>query len=197
MTFVLGLTGSIGMGKSTTAGLFLDMGCDVWDADAAVHRLYAKGGAAVADIRRVFPEAIDNDSVDRDRLKAIIQRDETALGRIEAIVHPLVARDREEFLASSTADIVVLDIPLLFENGIQDMMHAVAVVSADPALQRARVMARPSMTEARFRYLLSQQIPDSEKRKKADFIIVTDTIDHARQQVEAIISDIRKGSGNA
>ena len=128
MTFKLGLTGSIGMGKSTTAKMFADLGCAVWDADAAVHRMYGKGGAAVGEISEVFPAAVQNGAVSRDALKDLISKDKTVLQRLEKIVHPLVAADRAEFIASANADIVVLDIPLLFELGSQSMMDAVVCV---------------------------------------------------------------------
>ncbi|QEW22877.1 Dephospho-CoA kinase [Marinibacterium anthonyi] len=192
MTFRLGLTGSIGMGKSTTAQLFADAGCAVWDADAAVHRLYAPGGAAVAPMARAFPDAIVDGAVDRGRLKAIIGADASALKRIEAIVHPLVAEDRRAFLDATTADIAVLDIPLLFEGGGETSMDATAVVSVDAQTQRQRVLDRGTMTEAQFDHILSRQMPDAEKRARADYVIVTDTLDHARQQILDIVETIRE-----
>lgn len=197
MSFRLGLTGSIGMGKSTTAQMFKDHGCALWDADAAVHRLYAKGGAAVAAMQEAFPDAIENGGVSRDRLREIIAADADALPRIEQIVHPLVAQDRQDFLATATEDIVVLDIPLLFENGSETMMDAVVVVSAPPEVQRARVLARPGMTAERFDLILSRQMPDPEKRARADYVIETDTIDHARAQVASVVADIRKKLAHA
>ncbi|MEI4195715.1 dephospho-CoA kinase [Roseovarius sp. E0-M6] len=197
MTFVLGLTGSIGMGKSTTAGLFLDQGCAVWDADAAVHRLYGANGAALEEMQIAFPEAVENNMVSRDRLRSIIAEDQTALGRIEAIIHPLVARDRHDFIEKSNADIVVLDIPLLLENGLEKEMDAVVVVTAPPETQRERVLAREGMTEERFEFILSRQMPDADKRPKADYVVITDTVDHAREQVERIVTDIRERIENA
>jgi dephospho-CoA kinase len=191
MSFRLGLTGSIGMGKSTTARLFAEAGCAVWDADAAVHRLYSQDGAAVAPMQAEFPEAIVDGAVSRDRLKGIIGQDPTALQRIEAIVHPLVGMDREDFVANTKADILVFDIPLLFETGGDARMDAVAVVSVDAETQRARVMERGTMTEDQFQAICAKQMPDAEKRARADYLIVTDSMDHARQQVQDVIEDIR------
>lgn len=192
MTFRLGLTGSIGMGKSTTAKLFAEAGCDVWDADAAVHRLYAKGGAAVEPMRAVFPDAIVDDTVSRDALKRIIGEDPGALKRIEQIVHPLVGIDRGEFVAKATSDILVFDIPLLFETGGNERVDAVAVVSIDADTQRERVLARGTMTEAQFEAIRAKQVPDEEKRARADYVIITDTVEHARAQVQDVVNDIRR-----
>ncbi|QYX56989.1 dephospho-CoA kinase [Roseovarius sp. SCSIO 43702] len=192
MSFLLGLTGSIGMGKSTTARMFRDAGCDVWDADVAVHRLYARGGEAVAPVADAFPGAVTDGAVSREELRRIIARDESALPRLEEIVHPLVAEDREKFIRTAQADIVVLDVPLLFENGMDEMMDAVVVVSTSPEAQRARVMERDGMSEESFKRLLAKQMPDREKRERADFIVITDTIDHARSQVNDIVAAIRK-----
>ncbi len=197
MTFRLGLTGSIGMGKSTTAQLFAEQGCAVWDADAAVHRLYAKGGAAVAPIAAAFPEAVVDGAVDRGRLRTIIANDAGALARIEAIVHPLVAQDRAAFIAAQEADVTVLDIPLLYETGGERDLDAVAVVSVAPEDQRARVLARGTMSETDFETILARQVPDAEKRARADYIIETDTPDHARAQVRAILARIRNGADDA
>ena len=197
MTFLLGLTGSIGMGKSTTARLFAEQGCDIWDADAAVHRLYAQGGAAVAPLEAAFPDAVRDGAIDRSVLKDIIAADPTALKRIEAIVHPLVAEDRETFKAQATSDIIVLDIPLLFETGGEARMDAVACVSADPATQETRVLARGTMTRDQFLMIRAKQVPDAEKRARSDYVICTDTLDHARAQVKNIISDIRARMADA
>lgn len=197
MSFALGLTGSIGMGKSTTADLFAQEGCAVWDADAAVHRLYAEGGAAVAPIRAAFPEAIENGAVSRDALKRIISADPTALKRIESIVHPLVARDREAFRQAARSDILVFDIPLLFEAGCDAQMDAVACVSIPPDEQKSRVMARGTMTEAQFEQIRAKQMPNDEKCARSDFVIVTDTLDHARAQVQDVVRQIRAGLADA
>lgn len=197
MTFKLGLTGSIGMGKSTTAKLFAENGCAVWDADAAVHRLYARGGAAVAPIGRAFPTAVKDGSVSRDRLKALIAKDPHDLETIESIVHPLVARDRAAFLAGTDADITVLDIPLLFETGGDAQMDATVCVTVSAETQKDRVLARGTMTEDQFNAILSKQMPDEEKRARADFVIVTDTLEHARVQVQNILKDIRGRQNHA
>ncbi|MDF1854948.1 dephospho-CoA kinase [Pseudooceanicola sp.] len=191
MTFLLGLTGSIGMGKSTTAAMFAEAGCAVWDADAAVHRLYSAGGKAVAPMAEAFPEAIVDGAVSRDVLRQVLSTEPDALRRIETIVHPLVGEDRQAFIAAATADIVVLDIPLLFEGGNQGRMNAVVVASAPEEVQRDRVLARGTMSEAQFEAIKAKQMPDSEKRALADYIVNTDTLDHAREQVQAIVADIR------
>ena len=197
MTYLLGLTGSIGMGKSTTARLFADAGCQVWDADAAVHRLYAPGGAAVAPMSEVFPEAILDDGIDRARLKEILARDKDALKQIEAIVHPLVAEDREAFKRRATSDILVFDIPLLFETWGDARMDGVAVVSVDADTQKARVLECGTMTEPQFEMIRAKQMPDAEKRARATWVIVTDTLDHARTQVQAVIAEIRSKQAHA
>jgi dephospho-CoA kinase len=190
--FRLGLTGSIGMGKSTTAAMFAEEGVHVWDADAAVHRLYAPGGAAVAPLAALCPAALRDGGIDRGALKDWIAGDQTALARIEAVVHPLVAADRGAFLEGATSDIVVLDIPLLFEKGSEAEMDATLLVTAPPDLQRARVMARPGMTEAQFATILSRQMPDADKRARATHIIETLSPDAARAAVRALIAHIRK-----
>lgn len=197
MTFRVGLTGSIGMGKSTTARLFAEEGCAVWDADAAVHRLYSRGGAAVMPIAEAFPDAVADGEVDRAQLRRIIADDPGALKRIEAIVHPLVAQDRAAFIEAEEADVTVLDIPLLYETGRADAFDAVVVVSVAPAVQRGRVLARGTMSEADFETILARQVPDSEKRARADYVIETDTMEHARAQVRAILAEIRKGLADA
>lgn len=191
MSFHLGLTGSIGMGKSTTARMFAEEGCAVWDADAAVHRLYAPGGAAVEPIRAAFPEAIVEGGVSRQKLKEIIARDPDALRRIEQIVHPLLAEDRESFRNHTEAEILVFDIPLLFETGGDRDMDAVVVVTAPEKVQFQRVMERGTMTPEQFEQILAKQMPDAEKRARADYIVVTDTLDHARAQVRDIVARIR------
>jgi len=189
--FRLGLTGSIGMGKSTTARFFADHGLPVWDADAAVHRLYGPGGAAVPALSLAFPDAIGVNGVERDALNRHIATDPDALARLESIVHPLVAADRAEFLQTASADIVVLDIPLLFEKGTQAEMDATLLVTAPPEVQRARVLSRPGMTEARFQMLLSRQMPDRQKRGLATHIIETLSENSARACVVALIAHIR------
>ncbi len=197
MSFALGLTGSIGMGKSTTAQMFVDEGCALWDADAAVHRLYAPGGAAVAPMGAAYPDAIIDGSVSRDALKQIISQDGSALKAIEAIVHPLVAGDRAAFRESATADILVFDIPLLFETGGNAAMDAVACVSIPAEEQKRRVMARGTMTEAQFEQIRAKQMPNDEKCARSDYVIVTDTLDHARAQVQDVVRQIRAGMADA
>lgn len=197
MSFRLGLTGSIGMGKSTTAQMFVDEGCALWDADAAVHRLYEPGGAAVEPIAAVFPEAIENGAVSRTALKRAISSDPDALQEIEQIVHPLVAQDRAKFHKSATADILVFDIPLLFETGGDASMDATVCVSVSADLQEERVMARGTMTREQFLQIRKKQMPNQEKCARADHVIVTDTLDHARAQVQEIVRQIRAGLKDA
>jgi dephospho-CoA kinase len=188
MSVILGLTGSIGMGKSTTSGFFKDAGIPVWDADAAVHQLYAKGGAAVALIGALHPAAIRDEQVDRAALRDWIARDDSALKRIEAIVHPLVAEDRQHFLARhSDAPLVVLDIPLLFEGGGDALCDATLVVTAPPEVQRARVLARPGMTKAHLDTIVSKQMPDAQKRARATHVIETLSLDQTRAAVLDLI----------
>lgn len=184
--YVLGLTGSIGMGKSTTAGFFRELGVPVWDADAAVHRLYAKGGAAVGPVGALCPDAVRGGAVDRAALKAWIARDASALARLEAVVHPLVAADRAEFVARADAPLIVLDIPLLFETGAQ--VDGVLVVTAPPEVQRARVLARAGMDAAQLDTVLARQMPDAEKRARADFVIETRDMDSARGAVQNLVA---------
>jgi dephospho-CoA kinase len=191
MTFRLGLTGSIGMGKSTTARLFAEEGCAVWDADAAVHRLYAKGGDAVSPMQAAFPGAVEDGTVSRDALRKIIAEDPSALRRIEEIVHPLVGQDRAGFIAAAKADILVFDIPLLFETGGDAAMDAVAVVTIDADTQADRVLSRGTMTRDQFEAIRAKQMPDAEKRARADFVIVTDSVEHARAQVQSVTRTIR------
>jgi dephospho-CoA kinase len=191
MSWLLGLTGSIGMGKSTTAQMFRDEGIPVWDADAAVHRLYERGGAAVAPVGAAFPEVVLDGAISREVLKKIIGADPAALGRLEKIVHPLVAQDRTAFIAANPAPIVVVDIPLLYETGADAWLDSVLVVSVSPETQRARVLARPGMTEAQFQAILSRQMPDEEKRRRADHLIETTTMDEARAKVRALIDELK------
>ncbi len=181
----LGLTGSIGMGKSTTAGFFRDMGVPVWDADAAVHRLYGKDGAAVGPVTALCPEALRDGAIDRAELKRWIAHDPTALAALESVVHPLVAQDREAFVASVSGPLVVLDIPLLFEVGAQ--VDGVLVVTAPENVQRARVLDRPDMNEAQLDAILARQMPDAEKRARADFVIETTDMDSTRAAVQKLV----------
>jgi len=187
--FILGLTGSIGMGKSTTSRLFAEAGVPVHDADAAVHALYA--GAAVAPIEAAFPGTTADGQVDREKLAARVLDDPAAIKRLEEIVHPLVREAAERFLAACAAQgtrVVVLDIPLLFETGADARVDAVVVVSAPAELQRARALERPGMTAARLEAILGQQMPDSEKRARAHFLVDSSRgIDSARAQVRGIL----------
>lgn len=194
MRFVLGLTGSIGMGKSTTAAMFRDEGLPVWDADAAVHALYAPGGAAVPGMRALVPEAVAGGAVDRPALREALERDPGLFPRLEALVHPLVAEDRARFLATTPGDIVVLDVPLLFERGIEAECDGVAVASAPAATQMARLLARPGMDRAAVEMLLSRQMPDAAKRARARWVVPTETLEEARAAVRQIISEIRAGA---
>jgi dephospho-CoA kinase len=186
---IIGVTGSIGMGKSATARLFREAGIAVYDADAAVHTLYA--GAAVAPIARAFPDVVRDNAVDRHLLSQRVLSDSQALRQLESIVHPLVFAAREEFLAEARAAssrIVALDIPLLFETGGERTVDIIVVVSADPAIQRARVLSRPGMTPERFASMLSQQLPDSHKRQRAHFVVNTDRdMAFSRRQVQDIL----------
>ncbi len=193
--FLLGLTGSIGMGKTTTAAMFAEAGLPVWDADAAVHRLYGPGGAAGPAVAALCPAAVGPGGVDRAVLKDWLARTDGGLARLEAAVHPLVAEDRRAFIARAAADgadIVVLDIPLLFETGADAACDATVTVTAPPDVQRTRVLARPGMTEATFDALLARQMPDADKRARADHVIETRTMEGARTAVRALIGRIRE-----
>lgn len=173
---VLGLTGSIGMGKSTTAGLFRAAGDPVFDADAMVHRLYAAGGAAVGPVGDAFPGVVKQGAIDRRALAAAVLGDADAMARLESIVHPLVREHEARFCADARdrrARIAVLDIPLLIETGRDRIVNAVVVVTASPGIQRARVMARPGMTAETFAALLARQAPDDDKRRRAHYVIDT------------------------
>ncbi|WP_102223921.1 dephospho-CoA kinase [Acidimangrovimonas sediminis] len=192
----LGLTGSIGMGKSTTARFFVEEAIPLWDADAAVHRLYAPGGAGAMAIAGMHPQAVGPDGVDRGALKSWIAADPGALPRIEAAIHPLVSADRADFIARAEAggaDLVVLDIPLLFETGGDSQVDGVLVVSAPPEVQRERVLARPRMTSAQFETILARQMPDAEKRARATWVIETTGLEPVRKAVRDLISEIRSG----
>ena len=185
------------MGKSTTSEMFADEGIPVWSADETVHRLYAKDGAGALAISKLFPSAVSDTGVDRAALSKVIAQDAAALKRIEGAVHPLVAADRQRFLETTTADIVLLDIPLLFETGASDQMDVVVVVSTDAATQRERVLARPGMTSEKFELILSKQVPDAEKRARADYVVETSTLEAARRDVQNIIEQIKKSRPNA
>jgi dephospho-CoA kinase len=192
---ILGLTGGIGMGKSTAAGTFRRLGVPVFDADAAVHALQARGGRAVAPIRAAFPGTIRDGAVDREALRRAVLGDPPALKRLEGIVHPLVRAEERRFLARCRrrgARLAVLDVPLLFETGGEQRCDAVVVVSAPAAVQRARVLARGGMTPERLSAILSRQMPDSEKRRRADFVIRTGlSRGHARRAIRRLLQRFR------
>jgi dephospho-CoA kinase len=195
---VLGLTGSIGMGKSTVAKMFAEEGALAFDSDAAVHDLYVPGGAAVAPVEAAFPGVVRDGGVDRALLSAKVVGDAGAITKLEAIVHPLVAEAQAAFLRANTAagtKVVVLDIPLLFETGKSDLFDKIVVVSAPAETQGARVLARPGMTEEKFEALLARQVPDAEKRARADFIIDTGgDFDATRAQVRAVLDALGEQS---
>ncbi len=199
--FVLGLTGSIGMGKSTTASMFREAGVPVHDADAAVHRLYA--GDAVESVGQAFPGTVADGRIDRAALSARVLNDPEAMARLESLVHPLVRREETRFLDAmakrqpSAPPLVVLDIPLLFETGAEARCDAIVVITAPDAVQRARVLARPGMTEEKLAAILSRQMPDAEKRRRAHFLVDTGHgLDSARAQVASILRAVA-GRGRA
>jgi dephospho-CoA kinase len=189
---ILGLTGSVGMGKSTTAQMFVSEGVPMFDADAAVHHLYS--GEAAPLIEREFPGTTSDGKVDRDKLSARVVGKQDALFRLEKLVHPLVGKLRAQFIQDAEkegAKAVLLDIPLLFETGDPSKFHAVIVVSAPAEVQRARVLARPGMTGEKFEAMLNRQTPDSEKRAKADFVINTgEGLESARMQVKQVLAEV-------
>jgi len=193
----LGLTGSIGMGKSTVAAMFARRGVPVFDADAAVHRLQGPGGRLVAAIEAAFPDTTGAEGVDRTALGEAVLGDPAALQRLEALVHPAVAAERATFLAAhAAAPLVLLDIPLLFETGGESQVDRIAVVSALPAVQRGRVLARPGMTAERFAAILARQVPDADKRARADVVIDTGVpLDETAAQVAAVIACLARGGG--
>jgi dephospho-CoA kinase len=192
--FVLCLTGSLGMGKSTAARFFAEAGVPVHDSDAAVHALYE--GEAAPAIEQAFPGSTSGGKVDRSKLAAMVLNDSVALARLEAIVHPLVAASTARFLAESRAvgaAVVVLDVPLLFEAGLDCGCDAIVVVSAPADIQRQRAFERPGMSEEKFAALLAKQMPDAEKRRRADFVLDSSgTFDHARSQVHDILRAVSK-----
>ncbi|WP_448502907.1 dephospho-CoA kinase [Sphingomonas sp.] len=195
--FLLGLTGSIGMGKSTVAAMFADLGVPVFDADAEVHRLQRPGGAMLPAIAAAFPGTVGADGLDRQALGARVFGDDGALARLEAIVHPVVAAERAAFMAAhQDKPLIVLDIPLLYEKGGWDAVDAVAVVSAPAQVQRERVLARPGMTEDRFAAILSRQMPDAEKRARADHVIPTGgRLADTRAAVAALVACLGRRTG--
>ncbi|SDZ94592.1 dephospho-CoA kinase [Rubrimonas cliftonensis] len=193
----VGLTGSIGMGKSTVAGMFGKRGAALWDADAAVHRLYAPGGAGARAIESLAPDAVAGGAVDRAALRRAILEDPDLLAGVEAVIHPLVAADRAAFLSRARGEgarIAVCDVPLLFETGSDRVVDVVVTVSAPAEVQRARVLARPGMTPQAFAAMLARQTPDAEKRARADFVIDTGgALDDTQAQVDAIVEKLERG----
>ena len=191
MSFLLGLTGSIGMGKSTTADMFRDAGVPVWDADATVAKLYGKGGAAVAPLSALNRGLIQNDAVDREALKNWVKTDPNALNRLESLIHPLVAADRAEFIGDhAEQSLIVCDIPLLYETGADQWLDAVLVVTTDAETQKTRVMVRAGMDPALFDRILARQMPNSEKIARADYVIETNSFEAARKAVHDLINDL-------
>jgi dephospho-CoA kinase len=192
---IIGLTGSIGMGKTTTASMFAAEGVPVYDADAEVHRLYDKGGSAVWKVGEYFPGVVVDGRVDRKALSKKVMGDPEALRRLEGIVHPLLTEAREKFFlkaAQDAQDLVVLDIPLLFETAGEKKVDAVVVVTASPEVQRERVLSREGMSEEKFAAILARQTPDAEKRERADFVVDTGGgLEEARQQVREVIKKLR------
>ncbi len=196
---IIGLTGSIGMGKSTIAAMFADLGVPIWDADGAVHRLYAQGGLGVDAVSAHFPSAkAASGGIDRDRLAKLVLNAPDRLKTLEQIVHPLVGQDRAVFLAKARenkAPLVIVDVPLLFETGGDAYVDKIIVVSCDEALQHARVLKRPGMSEEKLASILARQTPDAQKRRRADFVITTDgSLDDTREQVGKIYELLRKDS---
>ncbi|NNE21607.1 MAG: dephospho-CoA kinase [Rhizobiales bacterium] len=189
------LTGSIAMGKSTTAKMFTDLGCPVFDADAAVHALYARNGSGVAIVADLFPGVVAGGEIDREKLSAVVLRDPAALRRLEKAVHPLVRAQQVKFI--DTADkaghkFVVLDIPLLFETGGDQNVDLIVVVSAPADVQRARALERPGMTEEKLADILQRQLPDADKRARADFVVDTSRgLEVAFDQVRRIVEDLQ------
>ncbi|WP_373088183.1 dephospho-CoA kinase [Sneathiella sp.] len=196
MTMIhIGLTGSIGMGKSTVASMFESLGIPVYDADAEVHKLYAKGGAGVEHLRNTFPAAVVDDAVDRKLLGELVVGNEAEIKRLEQIIHPLLADGRAAFFKAAEAaghDIVVFDIPLIFETRGEDRVHKIVVVSAPHHVQKARVLERPGMSDEKFEAILARQMPDAEKRERADYIIDTDIpMEETFAQVKAIVEELK------
>lgn len=188
---ILGLTGSIGMGKSTTAQMFRDLGVPVWDADAVVYALYAVGGAATQAVGARFPGTLRDGAIDRAALRTAINKDpETSLDALNNIVHPLVAKDRADWMRGRANRLVVWDVPLLFEAGAAEACDRIAVVSVESDIQRARILERGTMTDAEIDTILARQMSDADKRARADYIIDTSTLETARAAVAAIVGEL-------
>ena len=193
-TIILGLTGSIGMGKTTTAKMFAKYGIPVWEADTSVHKLYSKEDEAVELFKEKFPSSIVNNEVSRAELKKLINDDERNLKTIETLIHPLVSNDRKRFVKAAqkkNIPLIVLDIPLLFEKGHEKSVDYIIVVSVTEETQRKRVLERNTMTPEMFEKILEVQIPDTEKKQKADFVIITDTLEQVEMKVHDIITKLK------
>ena len=193
-TIILGLTGSIGMGKTTTAKMFAKYGIPVWEADTSVHKLYSKEGEAVEFFKEKFPSSIVNNEVSRAELKKLINDDERNLKTIETLIHPLVSNDRKRFVKAAekkNIPLIVLDIPLLFEKGHEKSVDYIVVVSVKKETQRKRVLKRNTMTPEMVEKILKIQMSDAEKRQKADFVIITDTLEQAEIKVLEIITKLK------
>jgi len=195
--YVIGLTGSIGMGKTTTAKLFADEGVPVWSADDAVHRIYSKGGAAISGVNNLYPDAVTEGAVDRAKLSDWMVAEPDRLRQVEEVVHPLVAADRQSFIDGSSAQCVLVDVPLLFETGADKDVDAVVVVTAPAEEQRRRVLERNGMTAAKLDMILANQLPDAEKRVRADYVVETTSLESARKAVQDILGQVRDGLSNA
>jgi len=193
MSFRIGLTGSIGTGKSTTAAMFADLGVPIWDADATVHRLYEPGNAGALAVSQLFPDAIGKDgAVRRDLLRSMAKTDQTVLTRLNAAIHPLVAADRAAFVAKNLgAPILLFDMPLLFETGAEREFGAVVVVTVPESIQKQRVLER-GLSPAEFDAIRARQMPDLEKRARADYVIATTSLETARAEVKAVLADINR-----
>ena len=193
-TIILGLTGSIGMGKTTTAKMFAKYGIPVWEADTSVHKLYSKEGEAVELFKEKLPSSIVNNEVSRAELKKLINDDERNLKTIETLIHPLVSNDRKRFVKAAEkkkTPLIVLDIPLLFEKGHEKFVDYIVVVSVTKETQRKRVLKRNTMTPEMVEKILKIQMSDAEKRQKADFVIITDTLEQAEIKVLEIITKLK------
>ncbi len=198
--YVLGLTGSIGMGKTTTAKIFREAGIAVWDADAAVHELYTGHEQTISEIAKIAPLAVGSNGVSRDKLRNILQADGKLFPELEKIVHPAIRKHRDAFLNKCRElglKLAVVDIPLLYETGAQSWLDGVLVVTIDETTQRARVMERKGMTNEALKMISDKQLPDSDKRELADFVIETKTLDHVRNEVNDLIAKLNGNAKNA
>ncbi|WP_199899237.1 dephospho-CoA kinase [Sneathiella glossodoripedis] len=201
MIKIIGLTGSIGMGKSTVGVMFREEGIPVYNADAEVHKFYQVGGQAVEPISKLFPEAVIDGRVDRPTLSKLVLGDDSAIKKLEAIVHPMVGAHRAEFLQKAEQDghdMVILDVPLIFETGGEKNFHKIVVVSAPAQMQRDRVLVRDDMSAEKFESILARQVPDAQKRELADYVIDTGLpMEETRKQVQDLIRELREEAAHA